>query len=72
MGRKAHGKNGPKPIGRPRKGFRRNGSGLKKSAGLERITMDAGCRLYDMVLQEVLVHYPARGECACGATEWSV
>lgn len=51
MGRKKCGKKVPKPTGRPRKGFRCDGSGIKLSAAIERPTMDAGCRLYDMGLQ---------------------
>ena len=51
MGRKKHRKNGPKPVGRPKKGMRRDGGGLKLSASVERSTMDAGCRLYNMGLQ---------------------
>ena len=41
-------KNGP---GRPRKAWQRNGAGIKLSAAVERSTVDAGCRLYDMGLQ---------------------
>jgi hypothetical protein len=51
MGRKKHRINGPKPVGRPKKGMRRDGGGLKLSASVERSTMDAGCRLYNMGLQ---------------------
>ena len=51
MGRKKHRINGPKPVGRPKKGMRRDGGGLKLSASVERSTMDAGCRLYNIGLQ---------------------
>ena len=47
-------------MGRPRKGFRRDGSGLKLSAGLEIPTMEAGCRLYDMGLWLPDMHGAAR------------
>ena len=33
MGRKTHRINGPKPVGRPKKGMRRDGGGLKLSVG---------------------------------------
>ena len=33
MGRKKHRINGPKPVGRPKKGMRRDGGGLKLSVG---------------------------------------
>ena len=50
MGVRKHGKNGPKPVGRPSKRMRCDGSGLKLSAAVERSTMDASCRLYNIGL----------------------
>ena len=65
MARKALEKNTGKTRGRPRKGFRRDGSGIKKSSGVERCTMDAGCRMYNIGLQIASSQHEAARRHAC-------
>ena len=65
MGRKQWGKNGPKSKGRPRKGWLKDGSGLKMSAAIESSTMDAGCRLYNISLQLPSTQHEEAKQHAC-------
>ena len=73
MGVRKHGKNGPKPVGRPSKRMRCDGSGLKLSAAVERSTMDASCRLYNIGLQlERTQHEAAREHARKRAHQYKV